>query len=149
MSLQQLAMIVEHQAELLTLLHLGNELLVEQAAGLLVQRAVDGDDVALCKHLLEVLDPSAANLLLLLRRQRLVVKVEQFLAVESSEAAEHTLANAANGDGTDDLVLEIVLVLGHGCDVPVTGSDLLVGRHEVADEDQHSHDDMLGDGDDV
>ena len=133
----------------LTLLHLGNELLVEQAAGLLVKRAVDGDDIALCKHLLEVLDPSAANLLLLLRRKRLVIEVEELLAVKCLEAAEHTLANAADGDSTDDLVLEIVLVLRHGGDVPVTGSNLLVGGHKVADEDQDGHDDVLSDGDDV
>ena len=111
--------------------------------------AVDGDNVALRQHLLEVLHTPAANLLLLLGRQRLVVVVEQLLAVEGLQATEDTLTDTANSDGTDDLVLEIVLVLGDGSDVPVARSNLLVGRDEVADEDEDGHDDVLGDGDDV
>lgn len=130
-------------------LHLADELLIEHAAGLLVERAVDSDDVALGEHLLEVLDAAAANLLLLLRRQGLVVVVEELLAVESFQTAEDMLSDTADGDGTDDLVLEIVLVLGDGGDVPVAAGDLLVGGDEVADEDEHGHDDVLGDGDDV
>lgn len=114
-----------------------------------MERAVDGDNVTLCEHLLEVLDAAAANLLLLLGRKGLVVEVEQLLAVEGLEAAEHTLANAANSDGTDDLVLEVVLVLRNSGDVPVASSDLLVGRDEVADKGEDGHDDVLSDGDDV
>lgn len=114
-----------------------------------MERAVDGDDVTLGKHLLEALDAAAANLLLLLGREWLVVEVEQLLAVEGLEAAEHTLANAAYGDGADDLVLEVVLVLGYGCDVPLAGGDLLVGRDKVAHEGQDGHDDVLGNGHDV
>lgn len=132
-----------------TLLHLGDEILVEQTTGFLVQRAVDGDDIALSKHLLEVLDASAANLLLLLRRKRLVVKVQQLLAVEWLEAAEDALSDTANGNGADDLVLQVILVLCNGGDVPVTGGDLLVRRDEVADEGEDGHDDVLSDGDDI
>lgn len=114
-----------------------------------MQGAVDGDDVALGEHLLEILDAAAANLLLLLGRQGLVVVVQQLLAVEGLEAAQDTLADAADGDGADDLALEVELVLGGGGDVPVAGLDLLVGGDEVADEDEDGHDDVLGDGDDV
>lgn len=32
----------------LTLLHLADQLLVEQTTGLLVERAVDGDEITLC-----------------------------------------------------------------------------------------------------
>lgn len=132
-----------------TLLHLGDELLVEQTAGLLVQRAVDGDNITLRKHLLEVLDASAANLFLLLSRQRLVVEVEQLLAVEGLETAEHTLADAADGNGTDDLVLEVILVLSDRGDVPFTGGNLLMRRHKVAHESEDGHDDVFGDRHDV
>lgn len=132
-----------------TLLHLADQLLVEQTTGLLVQRAVDSDDVTLSKHLLEVLDTSAANLLLLLWGQGLVVVVQELLAVEGLEAAQDTLADAADGDGADDLVLEVELILGGGGDVPLTGLDHLVGGHEVAHQQQDGHDDVLGDGDDV
>lgn len=111
--------------------------------------AVDGDDIALSQHLLEVLDATAANLLLLLGRQGLVIKVQKLLAVEGLETAEHTLTDTANGNGTDNLVLEIVLVLGNLCDVPLTLGDLLVGGDKVADESEDGHDDMLGDGDNV
>lgn len=133
----------------LTLLHLGDQLLVEHATGLLVQWAVDGDDIALSKHVLEVLNSSAANLLLLLGGKWLVVEVEELLAVEWLQSAEDTLADTANSDGTDDLAFEVVLVLGNLSDVPVTAGDLLVSWDEVSDKDEHGHDDVLGDGDDV
>ena len=35
-----------------TLLHLGDQVFVEETLGFLVERAVDGDDVALGQHLL-------------------------------------------------------------------------------------------------
>lgn len=132
-----------------TRLHLADEILVEETASLLVERAVDGDNVTLCEHLLEVLDAAAANLLLLLSAEGLVVEVEQLLAVEGLQAAEDTLANTANGNGTDNLALEIELVLGGLGDVPVTTGDLLTSGTEVADESEDGHDNVLGDGDDV
>lgn len=132
-----------------TRLHLRDEVLVEEAAGLLVQRAVDGDDVALGEHVLEALDAAAADLLLLLGGQGLVVEVEQLLAVEGLEAAQDALADAADGDGADDLALEVELVLGRLGHVPVAAGDLLAGGAEVADEREDGHDDVLGDGDDV
>jgi hypothetical protein len=132
-----------------TRLHLVEKVLVEETAGLLVEGAVDGDNITLCEHLLEVLDATAANLLLLLSAKGLVVEVEKLLAIEGLQAAEDTLADTANGNGTDDLTLEIELVLGGLGDVPVTTSDLLASGAEVADESEDGHDDVLGDGDDV
>jgi len=132
-----------------TRLHLVDELLVEETASLLVEGAVDSDNVTLCEHLLEVLDTTAANLLFLLRAKRLVVEVEELLAVEGLQTAQDTLANTANGNGTDNLALEIELVLGGLGDVPVTTGDLLASGTEVADESENGHDDVLGDGYDV
>lgn len=133
----------------LTLLHLGDEVLVEQTTGLLVQGAVDGHDITLSKHLLEVLDTAAANLLLDLGAQGLVVVVEQLLAVEGLQATQDTLANAADGNGSDDLVLQVEFVLSDGGNVPLAAGDLLVGGDEVADQSQDGHDNVLRDGDDV
>ena len=132
-----------------TRLHLADEVLVEETAGLLVERAVDGDNVTLCEHLLEVLNTTAANLLLLLSAEGLVVEVVELLAVEGLQTAEDTLADTANGNGTDNLALEIELVLGGLGDVPVTTGDLLASGTEVADESEDGHDDVLGDGNDV
>jgi len=134
---------------MLTRLHLADELLVEETLGLLVERAVDGDNVTLCEHLLEVLDTTAANLLLLLGAEGLVVEVEQLLAVEGLQAAEDTLTDTSNGNGSDNLALEIELVLGRLGDVPVATGDLLACGTEVADESEDGHDNVLGDGDDV
>ena len=131
------------------LLHLGDEILVEEATGLLVQRAVDGDDIALCKHLLQVLDTAAANLLLDFGAQGLVVEVQKLLAVEGLETTEDTLTNTTNSDGTDNLVLEVVLVLGDLSNVPVTTDDLLVSGDEVADEGEDGHNNVLSNRDDV
>jgi hypothetical protein len=114
-----------------------------------VEGSVDGNDITLGEHLLEAVDTTAANFGLLLGRQGLVVVVEKLLAVECLQTAEDTLSDTANGNGTDDLVLKIVLVLGDGGNVPVTSGNLLVGRDEVADEDEDGHDDVLGNGDNV
>lgn len=131
------------------LLHLGDEVLVEETKGLLVERAVDGDNVTLSEHLLEALDTTAANLLLNLRRERLVVVVEELLAVEWLQAAQNTLANATDGDGSNNLALEVILVLSDSSDIPVTVTNLVVGGNEVADQGQDGHDDVLGNGDDI
>lgn len=135
--------------EVRTLLHLGDEVLVEETLGLLVERAVDGDNVTLSEELLEGVDTAAANLLLLLGRQGLVVVVEKLLAVEGLKTAEDALANAADGDGTDNLALEVVLLLGSSGDIPLTTLNLLVGGNEVSDENQDGHENVLSDGDDV
>lgn len=132
-----------------TRLHLGDQVLVEQTAGLLVQRAVDGDNVTLSEHLLEAVDAAAADFLLNLGAEGLVVVVEELLAVEGLQTAEHTLTDTADGDGTDNLALKVILVLGDGSNVPVTTLDLLVRGDEVADQGQDGHDDVLSDGDDI
>lgn len=133
----------------LTLLHLADELLVEQTLSLLVERAVDGDNITLGKHLLEVLDTPAANFLLDLWGEGLVVEVQKLLAVERLQTAQDTLTDTANGNGTNGLALKVVLVLGDLSDVPVAACNLLVSRHEVADEGEDGHNDVLSDGDDV
>ena len=130
-------------------LHLGDQVLVEQTAGLLVQGAVDSDNVTLGQHLLEVLDTAAADLLLNLGLEGLVVVVEELLAVEGLQAAEHTLTDTADSDGTDNLALEVELVLSDSSDVPVAVADLVVGGDEVADQSKDGHDDVLGNRDDV
>ena len=137
------------RGQVLTRLHLVDQLLVEETLGLLVERAVDGDNVTLSEHLLERLDAAAANLLLLLSAEGLVVEVEELLAVEGLQAAEDTLADTANGNGTDNLALEVELVLGGFGNVPVTTGDLLASRAEVADESEDGHDDVLSDRHDV
>lgn len=114
-----------------------------------MERTVDGDNVTLRNHFLERLDTASANGLFGLSAQWLVVVVEELLAVEGLETTEDTLTDAANSDGTDNLVLEIILLLGTSGHIPVTTLNLLVSGDEVADEDEDSHDDMLGNGDDI
>jgi hypothetical protein len=135
--------------EVRALLHLRDEVLVEHTLGLLVERAVDGDNVTLSEHLLESVNAAAANLLLGLGRKGLVVEVEELLAVERLEAAKDTLTDAADSDSTDNLALEVELLLSSMGDVPFTSLDLLVGRDEVADEDEDGHENVLSNGDDV
>lgn len=132
-----------------SLLHLGDQLLVEETASLLVERAVDGDNITLSKHLLQSVDSATSNLCLDLWAEWLVIIVQQLLAVECLQSSQDTLSNSTNGNGTDDLTLEIELVLGSSGNIPLSGLDLLVGRDEVTDKDQDGHDDVLGDGDNV
>lgn len=114
-----------------------------------MQRAVDGNHVALREHLLEGIHAAAANLGLLLGAQRLVVVVQQLLAVKRLEPAQHALADAADRHGAHHLALEVELVLGGLGHVPPPGLDHLVRGDEVADEHEDRHDDVLGDRDDV
>lgn len=132
-----------------TLLHLRDKLLVEQSTSLLVERAVDGDDVALSQHLLEIIDTAATDFLLDLGVQGLIIVVEQLLAVEWLQTTQDTLSNTANANGTDDLGFQVILILGHSSNVPVAIADLFVGRDEVAYEDEDGHHDVFGNGDDV
>lgn len=108
-----------------------------------MQRAVDGDDVALGQHFLQVIHTSASNLLLNLRFKGLVIEVQQLLAVEGFESSQHTLANTPNSDCTYDLVLKVIFVLSNSGDVPVPTSDLLVSWNKVANKGKDSHEDML------
>ena len=132
-----------------TRLHLGNQLLVEHPPGLFVQRAVDGDNITLAQHVLQLFHTPAANLLLDIGLQGLVVIVQQLLAVKRLQPSEHSLTNPTHSNGSHDLALEIILVFGGRSHVPVAGLDLLVGGDKVADEGQDGHEDVLGDGDDV
>ena len=114
-----------------------------------MQRAVDCDNVALAQHLFKILDSSAANLLFDLRLERLVVEVQQLLAVEWLQSSKHTLANAADSHCSDHLILKIKLVLGDCGHIPVAALNLLVGWDEVSDEEEDGHNDVLGDRDNI
>ena len=135
--------------EIRTRLHLGDQILVEKAASLLVQRAVDGDHIALSQHLLESVHSAAANFLLYFRLKRLIVKVQELLAVKWLQAPQDSLADSTNSDSAYGLALEIILVLSHLGNIPVTTLDLLMCGDKVADECKNGHDNVLGDGDHI
>lgn len=132
-----------------TFLHFGDEIFVEETPGLLMQRAIDGHDIALRQHLLQILNASASNLLLQLRLKGLIIKIQQLLAIKRFQPPQNAFTDATDGHGADDFVLEIVFAFGDGGDVPIALCDLFVGGDEVADEDEDGHDDVFGDGDDV
>lgn len=131
------------------LLHLGDQFLVEEALGLLVQRAVDGNHITLSEHFLETVNATAANLLLYLRLQRLVVVVKELLAVEGLKTTQDTFTDTADGNGSDNLVLQVVFVLGNRSNVPVSVANLVVCGNKVTDKSKDSHDDVFGNGHDV
>jgi hypothetical protein len=151
-----------------------DRLKVDKPSRLLVQRAVDGHDVGLRQHLLEGLDPSAVECLGGVLRERRVVEVEQFLAVEGNESLknlgmrqeqarsarvaapkqikEHvrtSVPDSASPDCRNDLPLEIESGSSDLGDVPVPSLDHLVRGRVVSDEEQDGHDDVLGDRDNV
>ena len=108
-----------------------------------MERAVDSDNVTLAKHFLEIHDATATNFLLLFRRKGLVIVVEKFLAIEWLQAAQNTLANSADGYSTDNLSFKVELTLGCLGDIPSALLNHLMGRDEVSDQDEDSHNDML------
>lgn len=114
-----------------------------------MQRAVDGDDVTLGKHILQLFDTAAANLLLNFGVKRLVVVVKELLALKWFKTTQDTLANTANGNGSDDLTLQVEFVLRDGGNIPLATGNLLVSWDKVANQSEDGHDDMLGDGNDI
>jgi len=108
-----------------------------------VQGAIDGDNVALPEHLFETLHTSTPNLLLHLRFEGLVVKIEQLFAFEGPKPSEHTLTNSANSNRTDNFAFQVKFILGCCCHIPVSSLDLFMRGHEVSNEDEDGHDDML------
>lgn len=114
-----------------------------------MQRTVDGDNVALTQHLRQVVDTSASNLFLNLRFKRLIIKVQQLLAIKWLESSQHTFANAPNSDCTYNLILEVIFVLSNSGDIPVSARDLLVSGDEIANKGENGHENMLCHGDDV
>jgi len=133
----------------LTLLHLRDQLLVEETSGLLMQRAVDGDYIALAQHLLKRFHASASDFFFDLGFERLVVKVQQFLAVERFESAQNTFTDTAHSHCANSLALEIKFVLRGRGNIPLSRLDLLVRGDEVADESEDGHDDVFCHGDNV
>lgn len=114
-----------------------------------MQRAVDSDNITLRHHVFQIVNAAASDLLLRLRTQTLVVIVEQLLAVKRLQTTENALANTATANGANHFVFQVVLVLGHGGNVPVTAGNLLVRGDEVADQHEDGHQDVFGDRDDV
>ena len=135
--------------KILTRLHLSDELLVEETLGAFVEGTVNGNNVTLGHHVGKVLDTAAADLLLDLRAQCLVVVVEKLLAVEGLQAAKDTLANTANTDSSHHLVLKVEFVLRDSSNIPLAIADLVMGGDEVANQGQNRHHNMLGHGNHV
>lgn len=114
-----------------------------------MERAVDCDNITLSQHLLQISNTSATNLRLNLWLKWLIIEVQQLLAVEWLQTSQDTLTNSSNSNSTNDLTLKIELVLGSGSNVPFSGLDLFMCGHEVTDENQDGHDDVLSDRYDV
>ena len=77
-----------------------------------MKRAVDSEDIELAEELLEVLNTTSLDLLLSRLGEVLVVIVKELLGLERDEALKDAEADAAGTEGSDDLVLEVVGVLG-------------------------------------
>ncbi len=108
-----------------------------------MQWTVNGDNVALGQHFLQVVHASASNFLLNLGFQRLIVEVQQFLAVEWLESAQHTLANTPNSDCTNNLVFKVIFIFSNSGNIPVATGNLFVSWNEVANECEDGHEHML------
>ena len=80
---------------------------VDQALGAFVKRRVNSQDIALGDKVLEVCDAACAELLLALGQERVVVVVEELLAVEGLETLKDAVADAARANRADDLALEL------------------------------------------
>lgn len=80
------------------LLEMFEQVSVDEALGPLVQRGVDGDEVALSDELLEVVHSADANLFLEVIRKAVVVVVQQLLGVERHETFQDTVPNPIRPD---------------------------------------------------
>ena len=148
-TISKLSQVSAERGRSVTLLHFGDELLVEETARLLVKWAVDGDNITLRQHILKILHASAAYLTLDVFAKRLVVKIQQFFAIKGFQPPEDPLADPAHRHSTHDFVFKIILILRNASNVPFTCRYHLMSRDKVADEIEDGHDDVLCHGDDV
>lgn len=77
--------------------------------------------------------------------ERGVVIIQKLLAIERLEALQDPVPNPTSADGTNDFSLEIEGVPGNLRDVPVATFNHFVSRHEVPDEQEDRHHDVLCD----
>lgn len=150
------------------LLEVREQLGVDEVASSVVERGVDGNDVALGNEVLQVFDTTSTDGLGSSFRESGVVVVNELLGAEGQHTLENAVANTASTDGTDDLspgnvsiccsqkdeatayfALQIECISGDFRHLPVTTCGHLVSGDEVSDEEQHVHDDVLGDGGNV
>jgi hypothetical protein len=108
-----------------------------------MERTIDSDNIGLTEHLLERFYPASSNLFFGLSRKRLVIKVEEFLAIEWNKTSQYTFTDTADTDSGYHFTFDIEGVLSDGGDVPFTPCDLLMGGNKVADKCKHGKDDYL------
>ena len=99
-------------------LHYVELLLADKTAGILGQRAVQGDDVGLAQQSLEI-NASAVQLLFKLLGHRVRIVVQEVLALPALKALENHAADIAAADDADDLVAQLVGVVTPGPAVPL------------------------------
>ena len=81
--------------------------------------------------------------------ERRVIVVEELFRVERPETLQYAVTNASRPERADDLALQIIRIAGNVGHLPLAALDHLTGGHEVADEQEDVHHDLLSDGDDV
>ena len=114
-----------------------------------MQRAINRDNIALRKHIFQLIHSPASYFFLHFWLQGLIIEIQKLFAVKGLQSPEDSLSNPAHCHCPNSLPLEVVFTLCDRRDVPITPGDLLMGRDEVADQHQNRHDHMLGHGDHV
>lgn len=76
-------------------------------------------------------------------RESSIVIVQKLLAAERLEALQDPVPNPTCPNGTDDFAFEIEGIPSDVGDVPVAALDHLVSGHEVPDEQEDRHHDVL------
>lgn len=123
-------------------LHYVELLLADKTAGILGQRAVQGDDVGLAQQSLEI-NASAVQLLFKLLGHRVRIVVQEVLALPALKALENHAADIAAADDADDLVAQLVGVVTPGPAVPLALLAAAVDHGEAAHAGQHQCDGEL------
>lgn len=132
-----------------TRLHLADEFFVEETTSLLVERAVDGDDITLREHVFKLLHSSSLDSLGRLRGEVSVIEPQKLLAFEGLQSLQDSVSDPTTAYGTDNLTLEVKGVTSDVGNVPVIGLDLLMSWNKVANQKQDGHYHMFGNRHDV
>jgi len=131
-----------------TSLHLVDHVVIKQMLSLRVERAVDGDNVAVRNHVFHSGVIGQVELGLNVSRETMSVIVVK-LNIEGIKSAENGKTDTTRRNGTDVHAFKIVGTRDTVSDVPSTRHNLLVGGNVIADKGEDHHDDVFSNADGV
>ena len=77
------------------------------------------------------------------RRQRRIIKIEQFFWVEGGKSFENAIANPTSANGSNYFTFDVKRIPRDLGNIPIAPFDHFVSRYEVPNEKENIHDNVF------